>query len=63
MKNDENHLYAIFLELHNFSFGEFFQSTLLHCFVALFQDCKWNTTTSHLQPQKESIPVCSIIRA
>jgi hypothetical protein len=24
LKNDENHLYAIFLEPHNFSFGEFF---------------------------------------
>jgi hypothetical protein len=24
MKNDENHLYAIFLDPQNFSFGEFF---------------------------------------
>lgn len=41
----------------------FSSSTLLHCFVALSQDCVRNTTTSHLQPQKESVPVCSIIDA
>lgn len=47
----------MYFEPQNFSFGQFFSpSTLLHCFVALFQNCICNTTTSHLQPQKESVP-------